>query len=340
MRDEYSLIVDLVRRECTRQIKAARLPQELRQKLTDRDVLFGEHPVALVALPLITYRAVGGSHIQEVAPVGAAIEFLLAAADILDDVQDRTFPDDFMADEKIHTHYRTEIELITLLLFLGEQSITSLIGLPDGKLDNQRVSQAISVLNTFKLRAFAGQYVDAHSRVDQSTDIETSLKITSGKSGSIGRCAAKLGAILGTEDASLIDLTAQYGEHLAIARQFHDDVSNLWPTTGRLDDLEQLKRTLPLTFALANNDDDAESQRSSLQTLARLDYDLEPGAAEAPFQQVNDELMQARDEVFKNGGIHFTMLQSLIHLVKARSIAREIEKLPSGEGLLESLASV
>lgn len=339
IQDEYRLIIELVKRECGRQIDVAGLPEGLRAELTKRGVLFGEHPVALVALPLFMYRAVGGAHIHEVSAAGAAMEFLLAAADVLDDVQDMTPPGTGIPSAVgTHSHYVNEMELLTTLLLLGEQSAISMMG---GVLDAGRVSLANSVFNTFKVKAFVGQYADAHGRVDFSTDIETCLRITRGKSGSLGRCAAEMGAMLGTDDKSMVELAGQYGEHLAVARQFHDDVANLWPTTGRLDDLEQLKRTLPLTYVLNRAENGASQRLSSLKTLVRLE---ERPQSTWQKQTVGNghtsDISRAREEVFRDGGIHFAMLQSVINLVKARSLGRQIEQLPEGEGMLERLASV
>ena len=340
IQDELGLIVDLVKQECDRQIEAAALPEGLSSELTGRSVLFGEHPMALVVLPLFMYRAVGGDNIRDVAAAGAAMEFLLAAADVLDDVQDMTPPvTNSRTAVGTHSHYVTEMELLTTLLLLGEQSIISLV---DGLLKQQRVARAISVFNTFKLKAFVGQYADAHGRVDLSTDIETCLMITSGKSGSLGKCAAEMGAILGSDDKSIIELAGQYGEHLAVARQFHDDVANLWPSTGRLDDLEQLKQTLPLTYVLnrgENGNNGGVHAVSSLETLVHLEDAPEPTWNGEHTNGHRTDIDSARDEVFRDGGIHFAMLQAVINLVRARSLGRRIERLPKGEGMLERLAS-
>lgn len=331
LHNEYQITVDLVRRECEQQIKSAELPAGLQDLIQEREILFGEHPLALAVLPIVIYRALGGPRPADIAPAAAAIEFLLAAADVLDDIQDGAVPD--RADPQLHAHYVSEIELVTALLLLGEQAMISLI---KAELKAERVAKAASIFNTFKLRSFSGQYADAHGALNPDCDVETSLEITRSKSGSLGRCAAEVGAALATGDSRTIELSGDYGEHLAVARQFHDDVANLWPSTGKLDDLEQLRATLPLTFTLSRAGGETSGSALSLQTLAK------PGArgsSNGVTPLLNGDLLRARDEVFAGGGVHFALLQAAISLVKARSIGRRIEKLPPGEGVLEQLAS-
>lgn len=334
LQDEYRLTLDLVKAECQRQIESAGLPLGIRDALSDRNILFGEHPSALVVLSPVMYGAFGGSNIAETVPAGAAMEFLLAAADVLDDVQDLTAAEQGQPENVLHTHYVNEIELVTALLLLGEQSMISMIG---GKLDSSRVINALSIFNTFKMRSFSGQYKDAHGKVGFATDLESSLQITYGKSGSLGRCAAQMGAALQTSRKSDIELAGEYGEHLAVARQLHDDVANLWPGTGKLEDLEQLKNTMPLSFSLTRSLNGASHAQSSLRTLVHLEgFDNSKGRE----ANLNGHIGEAREEVFSGGGIHFTMLRSLIHLVRARTVGRRIEKLAPGEGVLERLTAI
>ena len=336
VQDHYSNAVELVKDECARQIESAGLPSGLKADLEKRQILFGEHPESLVVLPLVMYRALGGAQAEKTSPACAAMEFLLAAADVLDDVQDMAIPTATEPKEELHTHYIKEIELVTALLLLGEQAMVSLFG---RQIASDRITHALAIFNTFKMRSFSGQYQDAHGKVGFGSDLEASASITSGKSGSLGRCAAEMGAALYTSDSELIDRCGKYGEHLAIARQFHDDVANLWPSTGKLEDLEQLKFTLPLTFALNESKNGGQHNESTLGALVNLD-DLDgtprPQWTESP---LNGQVKKAQEEIFSGGAIHFALLQSVIHLVRARTIGRQIETLAPEQRMLEELAS-
>lgn len=333
MQDDYSIAFEIVESECERQLQLAELPDGIRQALDDRNLIFGEHPEVLAILPLIMYKAVGGTAIEEVAPAGAAMEFLLAAADILDDVQDLYVPEEAHLPERLQAHYISEMELFTALMLLAEQAVIALV---EKNIAIKRSTRAISIFNTFKLRSFSGQYTDAHCKVDFDSDLESSIAITRGKCGSLARCAAEMGAALATDDEEAYRLAGEYAEQLALARQMHDDVSNLWPGTGKGDDLEQLKRTMPLTYSLTQSVNGNGNGSSSLGSLVNIENAVGPVIHRSPEQT---DIRKARDEIFHNGGIHFAMLQSLIHLVKARHISRRIEKRPPGEGMLERLAS-
>lgn len=323
----------MVKGDCERQLQAAELPDGIRDALEERKLIFGEHPEVLAILPLMMYQALGGQNVKEVAPAGSAMEFLLAAADILDDVQDLEVPEDAHLPERLQAHYISEMELFTALMLLAEQSAIALV---DRDIPVKRATRAMSIFNTFKMRSFSGQYDDAHCKVGFDSDLESSIAITRGKCGSLARCAAEMGAALATEDDETYRLAGEYAEQLALARQLHDDVSNLWPRTGKGDDLEQLKRTMPLTYSLAYSNGRSANGSSNLGGLVNIGNAVGPMLHTSPEQE---DITRARDEIFHNGGIHFSMLQSLIHLVKARNLGRRIEKLPPGEGMLDRLAS-
>lgn len=335
--DQYNETIARIRLECVHQLDDANLPSALREAIEQRGVLFGEHPGALVALPVLMYQTVGGAGDAEVVAAGAAMEFLLAAADVLDDVQDMALPESAIDGEALHAHYINEIELVTALLLLGEQSMVSLFR---GNVPYERATRASAVFNTFKIRSFSGQYQDAHGYIRADSNLATSFQITCGKSGSLGRCSAEIGAALATSDPDLIALAGLYGEHLAVARQFHDDVANLWPVTGQLEDLEQLKSTLPLTFALAKGADGKNKPESDLGTFVHLE-ELD-GREQLHWKDspVNGHVKAARDEIFSGGAIHFALLQATINLVRARSLGKQIEQLVPGSSMLQQLASM
>lgn len=318
----------MVEAECKRQLKFSGLPAEALQDIESREVMFGEHPVSLAELPLITFRAAGGSEIQDAAPAGAAMEFLLAAADVLDDIQDDTPPVGAPEDEDERDQWIRETEILTSLLLLGEQSALSIF---NSSLKQRRVALAVSLFNRFKLKAFSGQYLDAHTTIDSSSRPEMSLEITAGKSGSLGRCAGEFGATLVTDSPEIIEKAGRFGEYLAIARQFHDDVANLWPSSGKLDDLTLQKNTLPLTFSMAIGDLANGYDESALQNLIEREFER--------YAPADENVLTARDEVFTLGGAHFAMLQAIVHMVKAKTIAQEFEKLSPGCGMLRLLES-
>ena len=56
------------------------------------------------------------------------------------------------------------------------------------------------------------------------------------------------------------------------------------------------------------------------KSLVRLESIEELEQPESQVCHSGSQIMQAREEVFRDGGIHFAVLQSLINLVKARSI--------------------
>jgi geranylgeranyl pyrophosphate synthase len=318
----------LVHEECRRQFALSGLSDEIKQAINRRNVMFNEHPMTLVALPIAAFDAAGGSQPETAVTAAAAIEFLLAAADVLDDLQDGEPHDASCSSALCQDRYINEAEVLTALLLLVEQSSLSLF---DTSQPCDRVVQAISRFNQFKFRSFRGQYSDAHSVIDSDASPEVSLQIVVEKSGSLGRCAGEFGAALATDNEATVKKLGQFGEHLAVASQFNDDVANLWPRTGKLEDLEQLKKTLPLTFSVS-----AARHRAGAEGHALVSMVQPNGSATNGVNRVLD----ARDEVFALGGIHFAMLQATIHLAKARTIACEFKDSAPDSKLLELLRTV
>ena len=316
--------LNLVTNECNQLVGSRLIPTTIADTLvgsseSGKYQLFSEHPIALATLPLATYEAAGGSDAADIVAVGAAMEFLLTAGDVLDDLQDG---DSRFEGGDAHAEYVEKTELITALLLLSEQAILSIeqAGLP-----SQRILAAASTFSGFKLQAFRAQHDDAHARDSVSTTPRQVLERTRLKSGSLGKCAGMLGTTLATEDAESIRLAADFGEHLAIVYQLKNDIGDLWPDHGNLDDAASGKATAPTAFTLAVGDGEAGSS-----ALSRLLEKLTSSV---------DDVERARQETFESGGMHFAMIQSFAHLARIKTIAHQLAEKHNTNNLESTLAN-
>lgn len=317
--------VKTVTEECKNIVGNCSIPSAIADALTlpdadGKSLLFSDHPMSLATLPLVTYLACGGSNPKDVAGAGAAMEFLLTAGDVLDDLQDRdirfTGPD-------AHDGYTRTTELITALLLLSEHAIGTIN--PD-QISPDRILRSIRTFARFKQQAFAGQYADAHAQDSTYTKPKQILERTQKKSGSLGKCAAEIGAILATDDQNTIDLAAEFGEHLGIVYQLKNDIFDLWPGHGMLSDATSGKATAPTAFSLAVGDSEAGSS-----AVSRVLENLRPRA---------DDVELAREETFDSGGMHFAMIQSFAHLARSRTIAKQISARTNSEHVEKLLANL
>ena len=307
--------LQMVRDECARIVGSRLIPKSIADELGESKsanaVLFSDHPVALATLPIAAYEAVGGKRSVLAAPAAAAMEFLLAAGDILDDLQDG----DLTADSgPSPNNYVRATELITVLLLLAEYAIQSL---DSNHFSAEQRFRVYSIFTKFKLKAFSGQFDDAHAVDSSVTTPKSVLERTQEKSGSLGACAGILGAILGTPNVEKISMATQYGEHLGIVYQLKNDVLDIWPGYGSMDDVTSGKSTSPTAFTLALSDE--EKGNSPLSNLL-----------ENPYSE-SAALEDARTEVFGSGGVHFTMIQIFSHIARANTLAKNIANLQTSK---------
>jgi geranylgeranyl pyrophosphate synthase len=311
--------VGLVRDECQRQISVSGLPHSILAPISDTETgdLFKGHPLTLTALPLLVYEAAGAGRAGDVAAAGAAMEFLLAAGDVLDDLQDGAPQLSDLTGAGAVLYSVRQSERIVALLLLCEQALLSLNAT---SLPQERVARAAKLLSDLKLRAFAGQIEDVEETADGDGDPTKSLEIVQKKSGSLGRAAGAIGALLATDDTAMVRLAAEFGERLGIICQLNNDIADLWPGAGKLEDLAAGKATLPVAYANSIN-------------ATRL-----PELAAAPGNGGSRQgLAAARDRIFESGGIHFTLVHVGVQLVKARGIARQFQAMNPASRLGELL---
>ena len=70
------------------------------------------------------------------------------------------------------------------------------------------------------------------------------------KSASLVRCAAELGASLGSDDTGEVCLYAEFGWHYGLMVQLMNDIAAVWPGAKDKSDLRLRKKTPPIAFAL------------------------------------------------------------------------------------------
>jgi len=67
------------------------------------------------------------------------------------------------------------------------------------------------------------------------------------KAGALGGMATRLGGLVGTDDAALLDLYEAFGTHIGVIAQINNDLHDAqW--AHRKSDLVREKRTLPLVY--------------------------------------------------------------------------------------------
>ncbi|MBI2958353.1 MAG: polyprenyl synthetase family protein [Chloroflexi bacterium] len=100
-----------------------------------------------------------------------------------------------------------------------------------------------------------GQYLDVLYERRSRVTMAEYMRMVSGKTGALMGAAARIGALVATEDQTLVECLASFGEHLGIAYQVLDDMIGIWEEVGRTgksryEDILKRKKTLPVIYGL------------------------------------------------------------------------------------------
>ena len=192
-------------------------------------------------VPLLVIDAAGGDP-RAGLPLAAAAECLVAASDVLDDVEDG---DCAIGLERV-CGIPTAINVGTFLTFMAHVAIHRLTSLG---FQADVVRDVGCVLATAAARACGGQQRD----IDQNEALLTEsgyLEMVEAKSGAIVEGLCRAAAIVAGASTEAIERYAQFGRNLGIALQVSNDVRAVSIQQNQRNDVAAVKRTLPLAFAL------------------------------------------------------------------------------------------
>jgi competence protein ComQ len=192
-------------------------------------------------LPLLVIEAAGGQP-RTGMPLAAAADCLIAASDVLDDVEDG---DAASGLERV-CGIPTAINVATFLVFMGQVAIHRLA---DQGLRAEVVCAVGRVLARAAVRACGGQQRDINQD-DELLSESGYLEMVEAKSGALVEGLCHAAAIVAGASSQAIGWYAQFGRNLGIALQISNDVRAVSIRQHQRNDLALGKRTLPLVFAL------------------------------------------------------------------------------------------
>lgn len=193
-------------------------------------------------LPLAVCEAVGGEPGRAL-PLSTALECWIAAADVLDDVQD---------DDNDDALWRAcgiagATNVATFLLFLTQ---VALLRLRERGVSDAQVCQLVQLFANAGARACAGQQLDILRGSAEDVTESGYLGAIAQKSASLVECACRSGAIVGGATHNRVGGFAQFGFNVGMAMQISNDVAGVSSESWDRNDLRRRKRTLPVIFAL------------------------------------------------------------------------------------------
>jgi len=250
-------------------------------------------------LPLIVCEAISGEY-ERALPVAAAIQLLMAAGDVFDDIEDAD------CSESLSTKYGSAvaINVATTLLILSEKA---LVNLNKRDIEDHVIVQIMDTISSLFTTACIGQHLDLYLTSKAAISEDTYLKIINMKSASQVECSCRVGAMLVTNDQKLINLFAEFGHNLGIAAQITNDIQGIIHGS----DILEHKISLPMIYALTQTDVQVQNQ------------------LEAALSKLDDKsilyLEQVRELLFSSGAIHYAMIKLEFYKQRAMNSLSLIE---------------
>jgi geranylgeranyl pyrophosphate synthase len=259
-------------------------------------------------LPLVVCEAISGNY-ERALPVSAAIQLLMAAGDVFDDIEDVD------SSKSLLARYGSAVatNVATTLLILAERSITRL---KRRGVEDHNIVLVMDAVNAFYTDACAGQHLDLSLGSDMTISEEMYLRIMSLKSASQVKCACYVGALMATDNQELIDLFAMFGHNLGMAAQIANDIQGI--TNG--SDIVKHKITIPIIYALTQADNKVRNQ-------LELTFGKQPEPVDNP--------IQIRNLLFRIGAIHYATVKLEYYKQRALDTLSELEKVKIDVGRLK-----
>jgi len=202
-------------------------------------------------LCLLACQTVGGDWRQAL-PAAAAVEMVHNFSLIHDDIQDKS---PARRGRATVWHIWGQPQAINVGDGMHALALSSLLRLEDAGIPHQKVVRAARILGEASLKLCEGQYLDISYENRLDIGINDYLEMIGCKTAALFRCSLEIGALLGTDDESLLACLKLFGHDLGMTFQVHDDVLSLWgdeKVTGKpnTSDIRMKKKTLPIVYAL------------------------------------------------------------------------------------------
>jgi geranylgeranyl diphosphate synthase type I len=202
-------------------------------------------------LGLLAYQSIAGEH-QRALPGAAAVELGHNFSLVHDDIEDRDV-------ERRHRPTLWTVYGVAQAINTGDTLFTlsrlALYRLTELGFSDSRVLALMRLYDETCLALSEGQFIDIWtSEHDVAMSVEDYFDMIGRKTAALIAASVEAGAMLATEDRSVVEAYRRFGWALGLAFQLNDDLLGIWgdeQATGKEPtDLAKKKKTLPVIYAL------------------------------------------------------------------------------------------
>jgi geranylgeranyl diphosphate synthase type I len=218
-----------------------------------------------------------GAEARRAAPAAAAVEFIHNFSLIHDDLEDQDAERRHRPTVWVRWGVAHAVNAgSNMQALVNEAGLRLLaVGVPA-----PRVVAALQCLTRAMLAMTEGQFRDIQFQDAWETSIDDYLRMSAGKTAALMAAAARLGALVATEEPEALAALEGFGRAFGMAFQARDDYLGIWgesDSTGKPvgGDILKGKRSLPIVFALCQGDvvalRDVLEQRDVMAATAMLE---------------------------------------------------------------------
>jgi len=267
-------------------------------------------------LGLLAYQSIAGEH-QRALPGAAAVEMGHNFSLVHDDIQDSSA-------ERRHRPALWTMTGIPQAINTGDTLFTlsrmALHRLSDLGFSAQKVLDLMRLYDETCLALCEGQFLDIRaSESEEWMSVEYYLDMIDRKTAALIAGSVQAGAMLATDDESVIAAYRDFGWALGMAFQINDDLLGIWgdeQATGKeASDIEARKQTLPLLHALEHA---SEPDREALRAILHGPPPSADGVAAA-----REILERAGSRQFTRGRAAHYRDEAMLHLDRSGSVDGE-----------------
>jgi geranylgeranyl pyrophosphate synthase len=253
------------------------------------------------AFVLETCGALGGQLEPSIA-AAAAVEFVMAATDVIDDLVDDEWPDQLAPPARA-------VNAILALTSLSQRCVSDTAA----QLGAERALLVGDIMARGTLAAAAGEDLDLLLETTNEVSEELAHDMTRRKAGSLVAMACQVGAAVATDDARVLELVGSFGTHVGIVAQLLNDLAGIDPDSPRRGtDIQRRKKTLPVAYALC-------CERDEKHDVLGTWY-----ASRAQLSE-RDEL-QVRLQIRSLGAAHYGWVVAEAHRRQALAVLRTLSR--------------
>jgi geranylgeranyl diphosphate synthase type I len=153
----------------------------------------------------------------------------------------------------------------------------TLWGLLEHGVEGELAARMAAILDQTIMEIAEGQFLDISFEQRQDISVAMYIAMIQRKTAVLMRCAAQMGAMLGTRDQEVIRRLQSFGSAIGLAFQIRDDILGVWATSAELGktqagDIYRRKKSLPILHALEQA---SEQDQHILRTIYQQTGDLQ-----------------------------------------------------------------